>query len=221
MRLFDVLGPVMIGPSSSHTAGAVRIGWTAGRLLGDEPAEAKIGLHGSFALTGKGHGTDRALIAGILGMKPDDERIPNSFSIAENENLKFEFSTIYLRNAHPNTVQLKLVGVHGRTLDVVAESIGGGRIMIRSIDGITANFSGEYNTLIVHNMDTPGHVAAVSSALMQRHVNIANMQLYRSAEGKYAVMILECDQRIPDDIEQWLSHIDGIIKITVFNQEEN
>lgn len=221
MRLFDVLGPVMIGPSSSHTAGAVRIGWTAGRLLSDKPAEAKIGLHGSFALTGKGHGTDRALIAGILGMKPDDERIPDSFSIAEKEGLKFEFSTIYLRNAHPNTVQLKLVGVHGRTLDIVAESIGGGRIMIRSIDGITANFSGEYNTLIVHNMDTPGHVAAVSSALMQRHVNIANMQLYRSAEGKYAVMILECDQRIPDDIEQWLSHIDGIIKITVFNQEEN
>ncbi len=221
MRLFDVLGPVMIGPSSSHTAGAVRIGWTAGRLLGDKPAEAKIGLHGSFALTGKGHGTDRALIAGILGMKPDDERIPNSFSIAESKGLKFDFSTIYLRNAHPNTVQLKLVGVHGRTLDIVAESVGGGRIMIRSIDGITANFSGEYNTLIVHNMDTPGHVAAVSSALMQRHVNIANMQLYRSAEGKYAVMILECDQRIPDDIEQWLSHIDGIIKITVFNQEEN
>ncbi len=221
MRLFDVLGPVMIGPSSSHTAGAVRIGWTAGRLLSDKPAEAKIGLHGSFALTGKGHGTDRALIAGILGMKPDDERIPDSFSIAEKEGLKFDFSTIYLRNAHPNTVQLKLVGVHGRTLDIVVESIGGGRIMIRSIDGITANFSGEYNTLIVHNMDTPGHVAAVSSALMQRHVNIANMQLYRSAEGKYAVMILECDQRIPDDIEQWLSHIDGIIKITVFNQEEN
>lgn len=221
MRLFDVLGPVMIGPSSSHTAGAVRIGWTAERLLGDKPAEAKIGLHGSFALTGKGHGTDRALIAGILGMKPDDERIPNSFSIAKKEGLKFEFSTIYLRNAHPNTVQLKLVGVHGRSLDIVAESVGGGRIMIRSIDGITANFSGEYNTLIVHNMDTPGHVAAVSSALMQRHVNIANMQLYRSAEGKYAVMILECDQRIPDDIEQWLSHIDGIIKITVFNQEEN
>lgn len=221
MRLFDVLGPVMIGPSSSHTAGAVRIGWTAGRLLSDKPAEAQIGLHGSFALTGKGHGTDRALIAGILGMKPDDERIPDSFSIAEKEGLKFDFSTIYLRNAHPNTVQLKLVGVHGRTLDIVAESIGGGRIMIRSIDGITANFSGEYNTLIVHNMDTPGHVAAVSSALMQRHVNIANMQLYRSAEGKYAVMILECDQRIPDDIEQWLSHIDGIIKITVFNQEEN
>jgi L-serine dehydratase len=221
MRLFDILGPVMIGPSSSHTAGAVRIGWTARRLLGDIPVEAKIGLHGSFALTGKGHGTDRALIAGILGMKPDDEMIPESFSLAEKNGLKFEFSTIYLRNAHPNTVEINLTGEHGRTLDIIAESVGGGRIMIRSIDGITANFSGEYNTLIVHNMDTPGHVAAVSSALMQRHVNIANMQLYRSEEGKYAVMILECDQRIPDDIEQWLSHIDGIIKITIFNQEGN
>ena len=220
MRLFDVLGPVMIGPSSSHTAGAVRIGWTAQRLLGDTPVKAEIGLHGSFALTGQGHGTDRALIAGILGMQPDDARIPDSFSLAEESGLAFAFSTIHLRNAHPNTVQLSLTGEHGRTLDIIAESVGGGRILVRSIDGITANFSGECNTLIVHNSDTPGHVAAVSSALMQRHVNIANMQLYRSAEGGYAVMILECDQRIPDDIEQCLSHIDGIIKITVFNQED-
>lgn len=220
MRLFDVLGPVMIGPSSSHTAGAVRIGWTAQRLLGDTPVKAEIGLHGSFALTGQGHGTDRALIAGILGMQPDDARIPNSFSLAEERGLQFTFSTIHLRGAHPNTVRIALTGAHGRTLDIVAESVGGGRIHVRAIDGITVNFSGESNTLIVHNLDTPGHVAAVSSALMQRHVNIANMQLFRSAEGGYAVMILECDQRIPDDIEQWLTHIDGIIKITVFNQED-
>ncbi len=220
MRLFDVLGPVMIGPSSSHTAGAVRIGWTAQRLLSDTPVRAEIGLHGSFAMTGHGHGTDRALIAGILGMQPDDARIPNSFSIAEQRGLSFAFSTIHLRNAHPNTVRLALTGERGRMLDIVAESVGGGKIYVRSIDGITVNFGGEYNTLIVHNLDTPGHVAAVSSALMQRHVNIANMQLYRSAEGGYAVMILECDQRIPDDIEQWLTHIDGIIKITILNQEE-
>ncbi len=220
MRLFDVLGPVMIGPSSSHTAGAVRIGWVAQRLLGDTPVRAEIGLHGSFALTSQGHGTDRALIAGILGMQPDDARIPNSFAIAEEQVLQFTFSTIHLRGAHPNTVRIALTGAHGRTLDIVAESVGGGRIHVCAIDGITVNFSGESNTLIVHNLDTPGHVAAVSSALMQRHVNIANMQLYRNAEGGYAVMILECDQRIPDDIEQWLTHIDGIIKITVFNQED-
>lgn len=182
MRLFDILGPIMVGPSSSHT--------------------------------------DCALIAGLLGMQPDDLRIPNSYALAEQEGLSFTFSTVQIRNAHPNTARLQLTGASGRTLDVVAESIGGGRIRVSSIDGIEANFSGEHNTLIVHNQDTPGHVAAVTSALMQRHVNIATMQLFRNAQGGYAVMILECDQPIPTDIEQWLSHIDGIQKITIFNQED-
>ena len=114
----------------------------------------------------------------------------------------------------------RVTGADGRTLDIVAESVGGGRIRVCSIDGITANFTGEHNTLIVHNQDAPGHVSAVSSALTQRQVNIATMQLYRSEQGGYAVMILECDQPIPKDIEQWLSHIEGIQKITIFNQEE-
>ena len=212
MRLFDILGPVMVGPSSSHTAGAVRIGLTARKLLGDQPVHADISLHGSFALTGHGHGTDCALIAGLLGMQPDDLRIPDSFSVAAEQGLTFSFQKVQLRNAHPNTARLQLEDAKGRTLDIVAESIGGGRIRIRSIDGIETNFSGEHNTLIVHNQDTPGHVAAVTAALMQRHVNIATMQLYRSEQGGYAVMILEC--------EQWLSHIEGIQKITIFNQEE-
>ena len=238
MRLFDILGPIMVGPSSSHTAGAVRIGLTARKLLGEAPVHADISLHGSFALTGHGHGTDCALIAGLLGMQPDDLRIPNSYALAEQEGLSFTFSTVQIRNAHPNTARLQLTGASGRALDVVAESIGGGtledrvalafelrelgggRIRVSSIDGIEANFSGEHNTLIVHNQDTPGHVAAVTSALMQRHVSIATMQLFRNAQGGYAVMILECDQPIPTDIEQWLSHIDGIQKITIFNQED-
>lgn len=220
MRLFDILGPVMVGPSSSHTAGAVRIGLAARKLLGEEPAHADISLHGSFALTGHGHGTDCALVAGLLGMQPDDLRIPDSFKEAEKRGLTVKLSAVQLRNVHPNTARLQLTGVNGRTLDVVAESIGGGRIRIVSIDGIDANFSGEHNTLIVHNQDVPGHVAAVTTALMQRHVNIASMQLYRSEQGGYAVMILECDQPIPKDIEQWLSHIEGIQKITIFNQEE-
>jgi len=220
MRLFDVLGPVMTGPSSSHTAGAVRIGWMARKLLGDRPVRADIGLHGSFALTGRGHGTDRALIAGLLGMQPDDARIPDSYELAKEAGLEFRFSAINIRGAHPNTVRLSLTGAKGRTLDMTGESIGGGRICVRSIDGITANFTGEHNTLIVHNQDMPGHVSAVTSALTQRHVNIAYMQLYRSNEGGYAVMVLECDQRIPEDIGKWLSSIDGIIKITIFNQED-
>ena len=161
-----------------------------------------------------------ALIAGLLGMQPDDLRIPGSFAIAAEQGLTFAFQNVQLRNAHPNTARLQLTDAKGRTLDIVAESVGGGRIRIRSIDGIETNFSGEHNTLIVHNQDTPGHVAAVTAALMQRHVNIATMQLYRSEQGGYAVMILECDQPIPKDIEQWLSHIEGIQKITIFNQEE-
>ena len=155
MRLFDILGPVMVGPSSSHTAGAVRIGLTARKLLGDRPVHADISLHGSFALTGHGHGTDCALIAGLLGMQPDDLRIPGSFAVAAEQGLTFSFRNVQLRNAHPNTARLQLTGAKGRTLDIVAESIGGGRIRIRSIDGIETNFSGEHNTLIVHNHARP------------------------------------------------------------------
>ena len=165
MRLFDVLGPVMTGPSSSHTAGAVRIGSTARRLLGEQPAEAEILLYGSFAATGRGHGTDRALVAGLLAMQPDDDRIPNSFAIAKEAGLHFHIGTINLRGAHPNTAVLRLTGASGRKLEVVGASIGGGRINICQIDGITTNFGGDHNTLIVHNQDTPGHVAAVSSCI--------------------------------------------------------
>ena len=139
MRLFDILGPVMVGPSSSHTAGAVRIGLTARKLLGDRPVHADISLHGSFALTGHGHGTDCALIAGLLGMQPDDLRIPGSFAVAAEQGLTFSFRNVQLRNAHP-TPRACSSRAPGRTLDIVAESIGGGRIRIRSIDGIETNF---------------------------------------------------------------------------------
>ena len=220
MRLFDILGPVMVGPSSSHTAGAVRIGLTARKLLGDRPVHADISLHGSFALTGHGHGTDCALIAGLLGMQPDDLRIPESFAVAAEQGLTFTFQNVQMRNAHPNTVRLKLTGANGRALDIVAESVGGGRIRIRSIDGIETNFSGEHNTLIVHNQDTPGHVAAVTAALMQRHVNIATMQLYRNHRGGYAVMVIETDQDIPAEALRWLSRLEGVIKVTYLNAEQ-
>ena len=220
MRLFDILGPVMVGPSSSHTAGAVRIGLTARKLLGDRPVHADILLHGSFALTGHGHGTDCALIAGLLGMQPDDLRIPESFAVAAEQGLTFTFQNVQMRNAHPNTARLKLTGANGRALDIVAESVGGGRIRIRSIDGIETNFSGEHNPLSVHNQDTPGHVAAVTAALMQRHVNIATMQLYRNHRGGYAVMVIETDQDIPAEALRWLSRLEGVIKVTYLNAEQ-
>ena len=217
LDIFDILGPVMVGPSSSHTAGAVRIGHMARTLLGAEVARADIGLHGSFADTGRGHGTDRALVAGLLGMKPDDLGIPQSFEIAANQGLEFHFHTARLRDAHPNTAVLRLTGASGRKLEVVGASIGGGRINICQIDGITTNFGGDHNTLIVHNQDTPGHVAEVTTALAQRGINIATMQLYRSTAGGYAVMVLECDQPLPDALIAELRGMQGIVKVTGLN----
>ena len=217
MRLFDVLGPVMTGPSSSHTAGAVRIGLTAWRLLGSRPLNAEIQLHGSFAATGRGHGTDKALVAGLLGMQPDDPRIPQSFELARQAGLQFSMGSVTLRGAHPNTAVLHLTGEDGRSLEVVGASIGGGRISICQIDGITTNFGADYNTLIVHNLDTPGHVAAVTGCLSDHAINIATMQLYRSTAGGYAVMVLECDQPIPDEVIAELRQKPGIVKVTSLN----
>lgn len=220
MNIFDILGPVMVGPSSSHTAGAVRIGYVARNLLQDIPCRAEVGLYGSFATTGKGHGTDRAIVAGLLGMQPDDIRIPDSFSYAEKEKLEYRFYDADLRNAHPNTVLLELQGVTGRKLQIQASSLGGGRIMINKIDGIDVNFTGEKPTLIVHNLDQPGHVAEVTSMLAHKCVNVATMQLYRDKRGGYAVMVLETDQLIPKEALKWLEHLEGIIKVTYLNLEE-
>ena len=143
MELFDIIGPVMVGPSSSHTAGAVRIGYVARRLLDEKPKEAKILLYGSFLSTGQGHGTDKALVAGLLGMKPDDYKIADSLEIAKRENIHIEFGEAKLPDAHPNTTELILTGESGAVLDVVGESVGGGKINIAKIDGIDTNFSGE------------------------------------------------------------------------------
>lgn len=217
MRLFDVLGPVMTGPSSSHTAGALRIGLTARKLLGEPPAEAEILLHGSFAATGRGHGTDRALVAGLLGMQPDDEAIPRSFALARAAGLRFSIGSVVLRGAHPNTALLRLAGPSGRKLEVMGASIGGGRINICQIDGITTNFGADHDTLIVHNLDTPGHVAAVTGCLSAREINIATMQLYRSTAGGYAVMVLECDQPLPDTLVAEVRALPGIVKVTSLN----
>ena len=220
MNLFDILGPVMVGPSSSHTAGAARIGYIAARLLKDRPVDARILLHGSFATTGVGHGTDRALIAGILGMKPDDIRIPDSFQIAAAEGLTYSFKNGNIRDAHPNTAVLELTGEKGRTIAVQGASIGGGRIMIQKIDGIDTQFSAEKPTLIVHNLDRPGHVAQVTSMLAENEVNVASMQLFRDRRGGYAVMVIETDQPVPAQSIQWLEGLDGILKVTYINMDD-
>lgn len=218
MNIFDIVGPVMVGPSSSHTAGAVKIGYVSRKLLGEEVKEARILLYGSFLTTGTGHGTRKALVAGLLGMKTDDIRIPGAIELAEKAGMKIEFGEAHLKEAHPNTAQLFLTGVSGRPLEIIGQSLGGSRINIAEIDGIETNFSGEYPTLVVHNLDQPGHVSEVTSMLAHKGVNIAYMQLYRSNRGGEAVMVVECDQEIPREGIEWLEKVEGVKKVTYLSK---
>jgi len=221
MNIFDILGPVMVGPSSSHTAGAARMGYMTRRLLGEEPVKAHIGMYGSFAATGKGHGTDKALVGGLLGMQPDDMDIPVSFEIAKERGLDITIDTVTLRDAHPNTAVITAVGVSGRSVKVQASSLGGGRIMINKLDDIEVNCSCEIPTLIIHNLDTPGYVADITLRLLEHDVNIANMSLYRRKRGGVAVMVIEVDQPIPAETIKRLESRKGIIKVTYIDIGEN
>lgn len=207
----------MVGPSSSHTAGAVKIGYTSRKLLAEPVQKAEILLYGSFLATGTGHGTDRAIVAGLLGMLPDNPDIPRSFELAKKAGMEFTFGEAKLKNAHPNSVQLLLTGKNSRRLEIVGESLGGSLINIAQIDGLSANFSAEYPTLIVHNLDQPGHIAEVTSMLSHKSVNIASMQLYRSSRGGNAVMVIECDQEVPAESIKWLEHLEGIEKVTYYS----
>lgn len=214
MNIFEILGPVMVAPSSSHTAGAVRIGYVCRKLMGEKIVTADIELYGSFLLTGKGHGTPQAIVAGLLGMTPDDARIPDSFEIAKDQGLKFTIGEAKLKETHPNSVLLKLTGESGKELEVIGESLGGSIINIAQIDGLPANISGDYPTLIASNMDVPGMVAKVSKVLFEAEINIAQMHLYRASRGKNSVLIAECDQEIENKTLNDIRDLDGIMKVS-------
>lgn len=208
MSLFDIIGPIMVGPSSSHTAGAVRIGYVTRQLVGEDIADAQIDLYGSFLATGRGHGTDRALVAGLMGMKEDDYRIPQSFEIAKERGMRFRFGEALLKDVHPNSVQITVLGVHGKERTVVASSIGGGSIRISRIDDIETSFTGEYPTLIARILDKPGMALKIVEKLDELDINIANLNLYKDIKKKgTAIMIIECDDAIPfaivDEIREW------------------
>ena len=221
INIFDMMGPVMVGPSSSHTAGAARIGNMGRTLLGEEVARADIGLYGSFAETGFGHGTDRALLAGLLGMKPDDPRIPNAYEEANRAGMAYSFRTVELRDAHPNTALLELTGKSGKKLTLQAASIGGGAIVVNKIDGIDVNFTGDFNTLIVRNQDESGSVAAITSILSQVHINVANMSVNRHRRGGDALMVIETDQHIKPRQVEFLSELPGILSVTYYDKEDD
>ena len=219
LDIFDILGPVMVGPSSSHTAGAVRIGRMARTLLGDQPVKAEIGLYGSFAETGPGHGTDRALIAGLLGMNPDNMEIPHSFEIAAEQGLKFSFHTVRLRDAHPNTAVITAENAEGKQIVLQAASTGGGRIRVDRLNGVDVNFTGEFNTLIVRHQDVAGMMADITRELADVRINIANMSLCRDRRGGDALTVIETDQKVPPVARILIGELRGVKRITYYERE--
>lgn len=210
MGIFDIVGPVMIGPSSSHTAGAARIGLMARKILKDEPVQAVITVYGSFAKTYKGHGTDKALVAGLLGLSADDLRLRTSFSIAKEEHFDVTFHQSDDEVDHPNTVRIALTGKTGKKTEVLGVSLGGGRIEIREIDGFPVALNGEEHTLITLHNDQPGIIAQVTTIMAIGHINVSNMKVFRSAKNANAVMIVNTDSPVPDEMVRLISNISAI-----------
>lgn len=219
--VFDILGPIMVGPSSSHTAGAARLGKVARAVAGEKVVDVKFILHGSFAKTYKGHGTDKALVAGILGMKPDDERLRASLLLAKQEGLNYEFIETDLGDYHPNTVKFIMTGESGNTCEVLGSSIGGGSIEIVEVNGKGASFTGAYPTLITCHDDKPGTVNKVTNVLYENQVNIAFMNVSRTQKGMDATMTLEIDSKIEKSVIEEIEEIDGINKVILINIEED
>lgn len=199
-NLFDILGPRMVGPSSSHTAGACRLGYVTRAVAGGTPDRARVELHGSFAMTGEGHGTKKAIVGGLLGYPPDDPRLRDSLARAGEEGLEVEFATVDLGDeAHPNTARLT-VRRGGEETRVVGASIGGGRIRVTEIDGIAVSVSGTLPTLVVEADDVPGTIAQIAGMFADRNLNLATMHVDRTGRGEQALMTIEVDADIPEEL---------------------
>jgi L-serine dehydratase len=214
---FDILGPIMIGPSSSHTAGAARLGKIAAIIVGKNIRSVEFLLHGSFAKTYRGHGTDRALVAGILGMDPWDERLKDALEIAKEQNINIGFSEIVLEDAHPNTVKFIIKNYNDEVTEIIGSSIGGGSIIITSVDGEDIEFTGEYPTLIIKHRDVPGVVSNVTTLMYSEKINIAFMKVFRSRKGESATMIFETDNVLSGDLIHKMECIRDISSIKVIN----
>ncbi len=213
--VFDILGPIMIGPSSSHTAGAARLG-KIGREIADKSfSGVTFYLHGSFAKTYKGHGTDRALVAGILGMEPSDERIKDSLNIAKEKGINIEFIETDLGYEHPNTVKIIFHYEDKEDFFLIGSSIGGGNILITNLNGDEIQFSGNYPTILIRYKDQKGSISRISSILSSEDINIATMKVTR--ERKIATMVIEIDSPIEDFVINKIAELDEIIYIKGIN----
>ncbi len=216
ISVFDVLGPNMIGPSSSHTAGAEIIAFLAQKMITPPLVRVNFTLYGSFAKTYHGHGTDRALLGGIMGFSADDTRIRDSFDIAAKRGLAYSFTPNETEtDIHPNTVDIRMENAEGQIMTVRGESLGGGKVRIVRINGVKVDFSGEYNALIVVQQDKPGVVAHITNILSEHGVNIAFMRLFREAKGHTAYTIVESDERLPEGVSKLLRQNPNITDVMV------
>lgn len=215
--IFDVLGPIMIGPSSSHTAGAARLGKIARTIVNKPIKDVTFLLHGSFKETYKGHGTDRALVAGILGMVPDDERLRDALLIAEKEGLEVHFLPADLGQVHPNTVKILMTDCDDINWEVLGSSIGGGLVEIYEINGNKVKITGEYPTIITCHDDIPGTVSTVSTLFYDNDINIAHMTLVRSQKGKDATMTFEVDNNVSEELIAAIKAVEGVNRVILIN----
>jgi L-serine dehydratase len=211
--VFDVIGPVMIGPSSSHTAGAVRLGHLAREVFGETPVRAEITLHGSFATTGHGHGTDLALVAGLLGCAPDDERIRTSLDEARAAGLDVTFVEDDLGQVHPNTARILMTAAGGRSGLVQGSSVGGADVVLTRIDDFDVEITGDLPALVVVHTDQPGVVAAVTAVLARFGVNIASMEVSRERRGARALMVIETDSPVDVDVVSAVAEAAGVSQV--------
>lgn len=224
--LFDILGPTMVGPSSSHTAGACRLGYVTRAIAGGTPDRARVALHGSFAMTGEGHGTKKAIVGGLLGYRPDDSRLRDSLERAQQAGLEMEFETVDLgEEAHPNTARLQVWRGEEPTT-VVGASIGGGRIRVSEVDGFPVSLTGSLPTLVVHADDVPGTIAKIAGMFADRNLNLATMHVDRTGRGEQALMTVEVDGHIPEDLlerlreQPWVHWIRSIRRLDEVGQGE-
>lgn len=211
--IFDIVGPIMIGPSSSHTAGAARIGKVAKAIAGGKIKKAVFMLHGSFAKTYKGHGTDRALVAGILGLEPWDERLKSSFELAKQSGLEYEFIETDLGDVHPNTVKIMAYLADGAVTEIMGSSIGGGNILISEVDGEKVEFTGDYTTLIINHKDVPGMISKVSGVISNADINIAFLRVYRLSKGMVATSVFQTDTDIPSETVKAIKKVENVISV--------
>lgn len=212
--VFDIIGPVMIGPSSSHTAGAARIGRLARQLFGRAPLQAHIEFCGSFAQTYQGHGTDVAIVGGLMNFETHDPRIKDALKIAEDIGLEVRITTIDLQGEHPNTAWLTLVDVVG-TMKVKGISVGGGKVAMLEADGFAMNLSGDAWTTLVFHRDHFGMIASVAKVLADHRINIARMEMSRKAKGQNALLIIETDQDVDEPIGSLISGFTNVAKVRI------